>query len=123
MSISTGFPEGKSRRTPLSSVIRAKLVDSNVCTALGITIEVAAPVLAVCRALLAGRFDPDQALEVYRGETLALRVRSIGDAARLTVKDDRLGQSVFARWQNRDANDAAAPPIASLTPVAPEGPQ
>jgi hypothetical protein len=94
--------------------LRAALVGSNRCTAAGITATGQAPVLALCRELLAAGFDPDQPLEIYRGTTLALRVRSIGEAARLTVKDNRLGRPVFVRWQDRPASDAAAPPIAPI---------
>jgi len=40
----------------------------------------------LCRALLEKGYDPRAPLEAYRGDTLALRVWSIGSAARLTVK-------------------------------------
>lgn len=41
----------------------------------------------MCRALLGGGFDPDRAMHVYRGKSLALTVRSIGEGAKLTVTD------------------------------------
>lgn len=67
--------------------IEAKLIGSNECRARGITTRGQAPVLAMCRALLGVRFDASRPLHVYRGKTLALKVRSIGEGAKLTVSD------------------------------------
>jgi hypothetical protein len=59
-------------------------------------------VLTLCRQLLAAGLDPDQALEVYRGTTLALRVRSIGEGAKLTVREStKDGRPRFARPTGR----------------------
>ena len=50
-------------------------------SALGITATAAAPVLALCRKLVAAGFDPNTPLEAYRDRNvLALKVRSIGEA-------------------------------------------
>ena len=100
-------------------VIRAELIGSDVCKAAAFTASGPVPVLALCRELLAAGFDPGQPLQVYRGDKVALYVRSIGQGARLTVKDDRLGRPRFARWQDRGASDAAASPIASLLGARP----
>jgi hypothetical protein len=89
------------KRTP---VIRGELTGSNLCKAVGFTATSAAPVLALCRTVLAAGFDPGQPLEVYRGATLALRVRSIGEAAELELNGDATG---FRRRRQPDA----APPI------------
>jgi hypothetical protein len=78
-------------------VIRAELFGSDTCTAGDLTAHGHAPVLVLCRQLIAAGIEPDQALEVWRGATLALRVRSIGAAARLTVKERPFGP-VFERW-------------------------
>ncbi len=94
--------------------LRAELVGSNRCTAAGITASGQAAVLALCRQLIAAGFDPTMPLRCYRGDTLALRVRGIGEGARLTVKDNRLGRPVFVRWHDRAASDAAGPPIAPI---------
>ena len=94
--------------------LRAKLVGSNRCTAAGITASGQAAVLALCRQLIAAGFDPTTPLRCYRGDALALRVRSIGEGARLTVKDNRLGRPVFVRWHDRAASDAEGPPIAPI---------
>ena len=68
-------------------MIRADLIGSNACSALGIIAHSHAPVLALCRRLIAAGHDPKKPLEAYRGNTLCLRVRSIGEAAQLTVRE------------------------------------
>jgi hypothetical protein len=65
-----------------TSVIRAEIA-SNACTALGITARAEAPVLALCRLLVAAGHDPGQPLHAYRGDVLCLKVRSIGEGAQL----------------------------------------
>jgi hypothetical protein len=65
------------------SVIRAEIKDENTCTALGITARAEAPVLKVCRLLVAAGHDPSLALHAYRGDVLCLKVLNIGEGARL----------------------------------------
>ena len=69
----------------LQQAIRADLIGSDTCAALGLTINSSSPVLAICRALVESGHDEAIALEPYRGDVLCLRVRSIGDAAALEV--------------------------------------
>jgi hypothetical protein len=88
--------------------IRAELTGCNTCTALGIRVRAAAPVLAICRALLAAGHDPHKQLRVYRGDVLCLIVRSIGEGAGLTVADDRLGRPKFRR-HTAPQSDVAGP--------------
>jgi hypothetical protein len=45
-------------------------------------------VCALCRRLIEAGHDPAVPMEVYRGQTLALRVRSIGEGARRTVVEE-----------------------------------
>jgi len=90
--------------------IVAHLNGSNTCTCAGIIARGAAPVLALCRELLAAGLDPDTAMEVYRAGTLALRVRSLGEAARLTVKTAGNGRPIFA--VDTPCRGAAGSPIA-----------
>jgi hypothetical protein len=68
------------------SPIRAEIT-GNTCTALGITARDrdGSPVLKLCRKLIEGGHDPATPLHAYRGDTLCLKVRSIGEAARLRV--------------------------------------
>jgi hypothetical protein len=85
---------------PLSNppTIRAELIGSDRAEAASITAGSSAPVLALCRSLIAAGLDPDAALEVYRRGVLTLRVRSLGAGAALTVREDR-GTPEFARYK------------------------
>ena len=65
--------------------LRAELFGANTCTAAEVTVVSGSPILALCRQLLASGLDVDRALEVYRKGVLALRVRSITEAAGLEV--------------------------------------
>jgi len=56
------------------------------------------PVLSFCRQLISDGLDPDTRLDVYRGDQLALTVRSIGEGAKLTVQDNRYGTPIFRTY-------------------------
>jgi len=71
--------------------ICAILTDPDSASACGLTLTARAPVLDLCRALLQAGHDPAKRLEVYRGSTLCLTVRSIGEGARLAVRINRRG--------------------------------
>jgi hypothetical protein len=88
--------------------VRAAL-DGNGCAALGASTSGQAPILNLCRRLVALGYDPAIPLEVFRDETLALRVRSIGEAARLELNGDGTG---FRRRREPDAS----PPVRSRAP-------
>jgi hypothetical protein len=92
---------GKQDATP----IRAELSGSDRCRALGIEARSPAPVLALCRLLLAAGLDPARALEAYRGAVLCLRVRSIAEGAALEIGGDGVGFRPASRV-------GTAPPIA-----------
>jgi hypothetical protein len=79
--------------------IFAELHGSTICEAPGHVVRGHAPVLVMCRKLLAAGIDPDTAMEVCRGATLALRVRTIGEGAQLTVKDDNRGVPRFIAYR------------------------
>jgi hypothetical protein len=89
------------------SIIRAEIFGSDTATAEGLSVTSGAPVLKLCRALLEAGHDPATPLEAYRGETLCLRVRSIGEGARLTVKPNATGRLVFVASQT----SATASPV------------
>jgi len=78
-------------------MIRAELIGTDTCSALGMTAKSGAPVLALCRKLIEAGHDPSMPLEAYHGETLCLRVRSIGEAATLRMDTDKTGRPVFKR--------------------------
>jgi hypothetical protein len=62
-----------------------------------------APVLVICRVLVAAGCDPATPLEAYRGDMLCLRVRSIGEGANLEINGDGVG------FRQRRKPDAASP--------------
>ena len=64
---------------------RAELIGSNICTACGIRVRSTTPVLSICRRLIEAGYDADQALQVYRGDVLALTVVSIAQGACLEI--------------------------------------
>src|SRR5215467_3726621 len=78
--------------------INATLAGSGCCEALGITARGRAPVLDLCRALVAAGHNPRRPLHAYRGDVLALKVRSIGEGAKITVKEDRAAPR-FVPWE------------------------
>ena len=80
--------------------IRAELTGSDTSTALGLAINSSSPVLALCRALIESGHDSATPLDAYRGETLCLRVRSIGEAANIEV-NERKRQTAPPMRQNR----------------------
>lgn len=88
-------------------VVRAEIVGDDTCTVGNITVRAAAPTLAMCRRLVADGFDPGRTLHAYRGDVLCLTVRSIGAAAKLTVKERPFGP-VFEAWL-----PFSAPPVSS----------
>jgi hypothetical protein len=71
--------------------IRADLIGSDTAVALGLIINSSSPVLALCRALVEAGHDPAIPLEAYRGNVLCLRVRSIGEGARLELNGHGTG--------------------------------
>jgi hypothetical protein len=116
--------------------IRAELSGDRRCSAIGITATGNAPVLALCRRLIEAGHDPAARLEAYRGTTLCLRVRSIGEGARLTVREGTSdGRPRFVKLTGDPAdmkgrrnvevgppiapNDLAATPLAEPLPKTP----
>jgi hypothetical protein len=55
--------------------IRAELFGSNGCEAGGLIARGYAPVLELCRELVAAGYDSASPLEAWRGNTLCLRIR------------------------------------------------
>jgi hypothetical protein len=91
-----------------SQAIHAELIGSDSCHALGINVRGHAPVFTLCRALIEAGHDPAQPLEAWRGDVLALKVRSIGEGAELTVQDDRLGGPRLRRVTGLQSDVAAS---------------
>ena len=81
----------KQRCGAAAGAIVATLTGSDTASAEGISITGASPVLALCRKLIVYGFDPAIPIHVFRGDTLALTVRSIGEGARLEIRGDGVG--------------------------------
>ena len=95
VAVLAGEPDGQASRPTSYQIqaIRAELIGSDTCTAAGITARGNAPVLALCRQLLAaGHRSRPARLEVYRGATLALTrpLDRRGGAARNQQQGDRV---------------------------------
>jgi len=71
--------------------IHAVIIAADQCEAVSHKVRASAPVLALCRELVEAGHDPACQLHVYRKGVLALRIRSIGEAARLTIRGDGVG--------------------------------
>ena len=95
--------------------IRAELTGSTRASAAGITVTGHAPITRLCRRLIEAGHDPAARLEAYRGNTLSLRVRSIGEGAALTVKDSSTGRPRFVSYR---AETCAAASQTAQTEVA-----
>jgi hypothetical protein len=85
----------------------AELIGSDTCSIpAGITARGNTPILALCQKLIEAGCDPGRGLNVYRGDVLALRVRSIGEAAGLEINSKGSG------FIKRRVPVRIAPPIA-----------
>jgi hypothetical protein len=70
----------------MSNAILAELSSDTICAALGITVRSPSPVLALCRKLIeVSTYASSTPLVAHRGQTLCLKVRSIGEGARLQI--------------------------------------
>jgi hypothetical protein len=67
--------------------IKAELSSDTIATVIASTIAVSigSPVIALCRRLIDAGYPSSLDLEAYRGDKLCLKVRSIGEAAKLEV--------------------------------------
>jgi hypothetical protein len=83
--------------TPYRRAIHAELFGDDRASAAGISAHGTAPLLALSRKLIEAGHGSATPLEAWRGNTLALRIRSIGDGARLTV--DEHNGTRFAKWK------------------------
>jgi hypothetical protein len=97
-------------------LIRAELIGTNSATAQKMVVTSAAPILSFCRQLVAAGHDPATPLEAYRGDTLCVRIRSIGQAAQLEPSPSGVG------FVYRHSRLRAAPSIATTEAACTEGP-
>lgn len=83
---------------PQDTCIYAELVGSELCRAEGLTAHGPVPALAMCRKLIAVGFDPSRPMKAFRADVLCLAIRSIGEGAKLTVKERPNGPT-FEGWR------------------------
>jgi hypothetical protein len=104
-----------------ATTIRADLIGQSQATARGVTVSGRhAPVLALCRALVEAGHDPATPLAAYRGATLCLHVRSLGEGAKLTVAESG-GKPRFVPFhpfQDRDGPVGGRPPLRQMAEEA-----
>lgn len=105
-------PAGQGRRE-----IVAEIIGDNSASAEGVTVQGAAPVLALCRRLVAAGFDPDRPLHAFRGTVFSIVAKSIGAAAEWTVKERGNGPAL-ERWVPFPA-PPVAPPVRKTRRAAP----
>jgi hypothetical protein len=106
-------------------LIRAELGGDDTASALGETVRSSSPVIALCRALVAAGHDPATPLEAYRGDTLCLKVRSIGEAANLEVGAKGVGFVKRRRGRYAEApySDLIGEPHPDSHPASANAPQ
>ncbi|MGB9043802.1 MAG: hypothetical protein WCC81_15170 [Pseudolabrys sp.] len=91
---------------PASQAIRAELVGSHTCRVAGVTVRGPTPILTMCARLVRFGINPATPLDAYRGDTLCLSVRSIGEAAALALNGKCTG------FVKRPTLVCIAPPVA-----------
>jgi hypothetical protein len=114
------------RKSDIPNTICAELIGSTTATAAGISVTAYAPVLELCRRLVAAGRDPAAPLRAYRGDVLALRVglpkfrvvctdfrplvcNTLRGFATIAIADLKLVVHDVAIHQNNDARWAALP--------------
>jgi hypothetical protein len=99
----------------MTATLRAELTGSTTATTGDIVVTGRAPTLALCRKLVELGYDPATPLHAYRGDTLAIKVGSIGAGARLTV-DESTGCR-FAKWKAPPTLESAPPMRSNADPL------
>ena len=104
-----------------AQVIPAELASDDIATALGITAKSPTPVIRLCGMPIEAGHDPAARLHVYRGKTLALTVRSIGEGARLVINGHGTGfrrgrDGVTAPPMRQNGEGLGVPDAASPAP-------
>jgi hypothetical protein len=82
-------------------VINAQLIGSDCAVFGNIRSRTA---LDLCRQLLAAGADPKSTLLCYRGDQVALRIRTIGEGAKLAIREDGLRVVPWKAFSQRDVS-------------------
>jgi hypothetical protein len=97
-----------------TSAVRATLVGGDHAVAEGISVTSPSPVLDLCRKLVERGYDPALPLNAVRGQTVCLKIRSIGEAAKLAVRPNGIG---FGPLRAGPQSRSPSPPIAPKLPI------
>src|SRR6516162_5318194 len=103
--------KAKAPADPVTAPVVCRIINSNCCEIDDLVVKHNAPILAMCRKLIEAGYDQDRPLEAYRGDTLCLRISSVGYGAKWTVEDNRVGTPTHARWRDRVASTGRASPM------------
>ncbi len=101
----------------ITEPLRAELAGQSTAAACGITARGESPVLALCRKLIEAGHDPATPLDAFRGETLCLRIKSIGRAAGLEVNSHGTGFIRYRRAPKAVRASKTAPHGVELSPL------
>jgi sRNA-binding protein len=97
------WAQARPPKPDIPNAIAAELFGSDTASAAGISVTGYTPVLELCRRLVAAGHDPATPLHAYRGLTLCLKIRSIGEAVTLEINARGDG------FRPRRAADAGSP--------------
>jgi hypothetical protein len=89
--------------------IHAQISSDTIATSCGIAVHIGSPVLALCRELVRQGCNPATPMQAFRGDTLCLTIRSIGEAAGLQVSGEGTGFRPATQ-------PGSAPPVSLTTP-------
>jgi hypothetical protein len=106
-------PSNSQNKRTVQAAIRAELAGSDTCTAPGLTVRGASPILEMCRRLIEAGHAPDRPLHCYRGDGLVLSVSSIAIGAQLRVRGNGAGFEIIPT-----ATCPTAPPVRATASVA-----
>src|SRR5262249_16997742 len=97
-------------------MIVAQLSSDTRAEACGLTVQSGSPVLSLCRQLIEAGHPSSARLEAYRGNTLCLAIRSIGEASGIRVATNGVG---FIRVSGLPLAPYMSPPAQAGTPHKP----
>ncbi len=89
--------------------IRCELFGSGTAQAGDLISRGHSPVLDLCRKLVAAGYDPRLPMQCFRCDTIALRVRSIGEGAKLTVRETATRGPRVVPWRAFPSGAVTAP--------------
>ncbi|MGC1359409.1 MAG: hypothetical protein WA851_27150 [Xanthobacteraceae bacterium] len=98
----------------MSNPIHAEIVGSDTVIVGDMVVVCAAPIITICRELVARGADPAIAMLAFRSNQLAVKVRAIGEAAQLEINGKGSG------FKHRATVGRASPIAPSEPPATPQ---